>query len=440
MASPQPTDPRIAASDPVAEVAPGGIRNRGRAALLLSVASVASGLAAYAYVVLGTHQYGASAFAPVGVTWSIWSAEVAVVTFPVQHWIIREMNVDPESGRLRRNLRLLATGVVLLAAALFLITWAARDSLFHRHSIVYPLLVPISLVGSFLVGVSRGSLVGRGRVGAMATSVAVDNVLRLAAAIAVVALGWDAPAFAMAIAVGFVVAFFWPSAFVFARGEHASSAQSFGRDFAAFVGASLIAQLLVNEGPVLVALLGRPDHEVTAMFAVFALGRAPMLVVGFASVVLTAEFSRWFVLGQVHAINRARAIIVSVTAAAAGLTALVAAAIGVQVIHAVFGSSVNTTAAIVASVAGGCVVALGALVLTLLLVSQHRSTSALGAALIGLAAGVPVIVFAPNRGSLSVAVAFLVAEVVTLALLAQQSRPTVPAQEAAATTATTTSR
>jgi O-antigen/teichoic acid export membrane protein len=427
----RPTNPGApTAADPVADVATGGIRNRGRAALVLSLASVASGLAAYAYVVLGTHQYGASAFAPVGVTWSIWSAEVAVVTFPVQHWIIREMNVDPGSGRLRRNLRLLATGVVLLAAALFVVSWVARDSLFHRDSVIFPLLVPISLVGSFLVGVSRGSLVGRGRVGAMATSVALDNVLRLAAAIAVVAIGWGAPAFGMAIAVGFVVSFFWPSAFVFPRAESSSTAPAFGRDFAAFVGASLIAQLLVNEGPVLVALLGRPDHEVTAMFAVFALGRAPMLIVGFASVVLTAEFSRWYVLGDFHSINRARALITAITAIAAGVTAVVAAAIGVRVVHVVFGSSVNTTAAIVSSVAAGCVVALGALVLTLLLVSQHRSVTALGAALIGLAAGVPVVVFAPNRGSLCVAIAFLVAEIVTLVLLAQQSRPGAPANAA----------
>jgi O-antigen/teichoic acid export membrane protein len=148
-----------------------------------------------------------------------------------------------------------------------------------------------------------------------------------------------------------------------------------------------------------------------------------MLVVGFASVLLTAEFSRWSVNGRVDAINRMRALTVTLTCAASALTAVLAALFGRQVIHIVFGPSVNTTAGIVASVGAGCVIALGALVLTLLLVAQHRSTSAFVAALIGFAAAVLVVAVAPNKSALAVAVGFLVAEVVTLAALAQQSRP-----------------
>src|SRR4051812_30813501 len=56
-----------------------GVRAKGAArhAVALAFGTVVAGVAAYGYVALGTRHYGADAFAPVAVLWSVWPMAAA---------------------------------------------------------------------------------------------------------------------------------------------------------------------------------------------------------------------------------------------------------------------------------------------------------------------------------------------------------------------------
>jgi O-antigen/teichoic acid export membrane protein len=395
-------------------------------ATVLGVSSIVAGLAAYAYVLLGTHEFGSDAFAPVGVLWSIWAAAAAVLTFPLQHWVIRELNVDPAGKRLGRELTFLGLGVLALAGVAGAACFGARHELFHRNSFVYPLLVAVIIVGSALVGISRGALAGRGRMPATAFSVGAENVLRVAAAGAFVAAGLGVEAFAAGLVAGFAVAFFWPGALRFPLGRRDGERTRFGRDFGGLLGASLIAQLLLSAGPVVVAVLGGADREVTAVFAVFALARAPTVVAGFVSMILTAEFSRWAVAGHDDRLRRVLTLTVVATVVTAAVTAFVAAVAGPRVVQMVFGPDVDAARIVVVSVGTGCALALGVLVLTLMLVAQQRSAAAFLCALIGVVAAAVVVVVGRASPPSAVGTALMVSQIATLVALVPLATPRHP--------------
>jgi hypothetical protein len=251
----------------------------------------------------------------------------------------------------------------------------------------------------------------------MALSVSVDNVLRLGAAIVVVVVGAGPELFSVTILLGFAVAFWWPSALTFARHVDGHRVNGFGADFAGFVGASLIAQLLLNEGPVVVALLGGSDREVTAMFAVFAIARAPTLIAGFVSVILTRQFAQWFRLGRGRLVARARNVIGAAVAIASVGAAAFAAIAGPPLVRVVFGSDVDVPSEVAVPIVAGCILALGVLALTLLLVTEHRGVTAFVAAAGGMLVCGLAIAFESGSISHRVALAFLLAEVATFFLL-----------------------
>ncbi len=393
------------------------LQRRGRDATLLTIASVVAGIGAYAYVVLGTRHYGSRAFAPVGVLWSLWSAEASVVTFPIQHWIVRGLHIDPTGARLRRELVGVAMAVTSLAVVLGAAAALWRHSVFHRGSFVYPALVALVTVGMAGVGASRGLLAGRGRFRETALSIAIENLLRVAAGVVVVAASGGVPAFAVALLAGFAVALFWPTAFRLAPWQAGATRERFAADFGGLVGASFVGQVLLSAAPVIVAVLGGSDREVTATFAAFALARAPMVVAVFVSVMLTAEFARWVAIGRLDLIRRVTGLTAAATVAASAAATLAAWAIGRSVLHVVFGRTVDTTRLVVATIALGCTVALGVLVLTLLLVVQRRSGSAFAATVLGVVVGAVSLAFVGHGAPARVGIAFAVSQVTTFAVM-----------------------
>ena len=50
--------------------------------------------------------FGPEGFAPISVLWSIWAMSVAVITFPVQHWVIRTIETDGDESAVRTPLPL----------------------------------------------------------------------------------------------------------------------------------------------------------------------------------------------------------------------------------------------------------------------------------------------------------------------------------------------
>lgn len=133
----------------------------------LVLGSAVNGLAAYAFVAVGTRAYGAEVFAPVSVIWTFWALSVAAFTFPVQHWIIRVVEVEGGDASVRRTLPRLAAVAGVVAMLMLAVAFPLRQRLFGTPSLWWPVLVPIVSVGSAVVGY------GRGPDGALAASIGV---------------------------------------------------------------------------------------------------------------------------------------------------------------------------------------------------------------------------------------------------------------------------
>ncbi len=161
----------------------------------LLTGTAVSGLLAYAYVVLGTRTYGAVEFAPISVLWTIWAMSAAVITFPVQHWVIRTIEADGTDGTVRAVRPLILAAAVLLSTTIGVLAWLARSTLFSDSGALYPVLAATIPLGSVMVGLTRGTLAARRRFTAAAAAFATENLIRAVAAVIVVLAGWGSSAY-----------------------------------------------------------------------------------------------------------------------------------------------------------------------------------------------------------------------------------------------------
>ena len=181
---------RLYAADALSESRQGWLRD---ASALLTGTAV-SGLLAYAYVVLGTRTYGAFEFAPISVLWTIWAMSAAVITFPVQHWVIRTIEADGTDGTVRAALPLILGAAVLLSTMIGVVAWLARSTLFSDTGALYPILAATIPLGAMMVGLTRGTLAARRRFTAAAAAFASENLIRVVAAVIAVRAGWGSSA------------------------------------------------------------------------------------------------------------------------------------------------------------------------------------------------------------------------------------------------------
>ena len=255
----------------------------------LLAGSLVNGLAAYGFIALGTRALGAEGFAPVAIVWVFWAFSAALLTFPIQHWVIRQMELDGHSG----GVRAAAGRVALMAAAVAvgegLIAAVAGRRLFGDGSWVWPAAVAGVALGSGFMGLLRGLLAGSGRYRAAAVVIGGENLIRLAVGAALLASSRDPRLLAAALLTGPLIALFWPKAW---RLDPVAGP----RPSTGLVGAAglsvLLAQAILNGGPPLVAALGGAEAEVTAFFSALALFRAPYLVALGLTVRITAPLTR----------------------------------------------------------------------------------------------------------------------------------------------------
>jgi O-antigen/teichoic acid export membrane protein len=382
----------------------------------LLVGSVANGLAAYGFIALGTRVLGADRFAPVAIVWVFWAFSAALLTFPIQHWVIRQMALDGHSGGVRaaRARVAMLAGVVALgegAAAL-----AARRGLFGDGSWAWPACVAAVAAGAGLMGLVRGVLAGSGRYRAAAVAIGGENVVRLAAGAAFLAVDRDPRLFAAALLTGPLIALLWPRAL---RLDPVTGPPP----PTGLVGAAgfsvLLAQVVLNGGPPLLAVLGADDASVTALFSALALFRAPYLVVLGLTVRATGPLTRRVAEGG-------RGRLRGPAAATAGLTLALAAGafgaawpLGPPLIRALFGPGSAPSAPVSGAAAAGCVLALGGLALTVMLIAAGARRALVVSWLAAAAAGGIALAVAGGLGAVGgVVVAFNIAEGVAVALAA----------------------
>lgn len=385
-------------------------------ALALATGTVATGIAAYAYIALGTREYGAASFAPIAIIWSVWPAAAAGFGFPLEQWIARELAAGPGGeARVHAMLRSALPAIVAISVAAGLVCWAAGDRIFGESGPLYPsLLVAVSL-GAASMGVLRGGLAGQGRYHASAVATASENAVRLFAALVVVGAGGGVKAYAAVLVLGPLVGLLWPGAFRYPRSdaEGVNGAPGLGE----LAGAALLAQIVLAAAPVILAAMVGATAAVTAVFVSLALLRAPYLIaVGIS----------------VRALPRLTRSLGSDTAALSGLLwrislgsvigAIVAAAIAPAVlpglVSLVFGDEAVPADGTLSGLAAGVVGAHGALAAMVVLIAAGRSRIALRAWIVACLTNSALLVALPLVPEVRVAAAFAGAEIVAVLAMA----------------------
>jgi hypothetical protein len=384
----------------------------------LAAGSAASGALAYLVFALTTRALGAELAAPVSVLWSYWSLAGAALTFPLQHWVASTVVLHGE-GAVRAVLPRLFLGLVAASLALGAVTWLGRDALFHRDGLAFPGLVALVTVGSAVIGLARGGLTAHDRFLGLAVNLVGENALRCLVVAALASADVRSPtAYGLGLVVGHLVAFVQPSALAFARDPGRGATRSAFAFLSTSGTAQLLSQVVLTGGPVLLAIAGGTAAEVTAMFAVLALFRAPYILALGAVSQLTGVMTRLVARGDAAAIRRVRALIVGGTIGLAVPTGVIGLLLGPTLLRLIFGADLAFGEAESAMVAVACTFAVGNLVCTVTVMARNRPSAlvwAWTAAIAGAAAGFGVLAALPATSR--IASAFLVAELLAFALL-----------------------
>ena len=376
----------------------------------LVAGSLVNGLAAYAFIVVGTRALGADAFAPVAVLWSFWAASAAVLTFPIQHWAIRRIEIDGDTGSVRASLRPVAAWAAALTAVQTVVAAMWAEDLFGEGGWFWPAAVAALALGSAVLGLARGVLAGRGRYHAAATLIGSENVLRLLAGSAAVALSDDPRILAAALLVGPLAVLGWPST---ARLDRSSTPGDLGLIGSTGAGI-LVSQILLNGGPPVLAAAGGAEAQVTALFTTLALFRAPYLVALGLSVRATAPITRAVAGGRAGEVRRS-----TLAGVAAGVL-LAAAALPIgwwlapPLVEVLFGPGSRPAPGAAAAVAAGAVMALVALGVTVVLIAVGSQVRVIVTWLVGLAAAAVTLLLG-SAGQEGVAAAFAAGEAAAVA-------------------------
>lgn len=345
-------------------------RGAKRDSTALALGSVASGLLAYAVFALTTRALGPADAAPVSILWTYWSFAGAALTFPLQHWIARSVAVHGE-GAIRRSLPRLSLVLLGTSLALGALAWILREPLFRRADLWFPGLVVLVTVGSAVIGVVRGGLAARGRFGSLAGSLVAENAVRCALVGALMLADVRAAVgYGLCLVAGHLVAAFWPASLRFGRTNTFGAAPSPLAFLSGAASAQLLAQIVLTGGPVLLALTGGTPGEVTVLFAALALFRAPYMVALSLVSQLTGRIAGMVVGGDQGGLRRTRSAVLSSTAAATVLAALVGVTAGPALLRLIFGSQVELAPALAGVVAVGSTVAIANLVLTVSVMAQ----------------------------------------------------------------------
>jgi O-antigen/teichoic acid export membrane protein len=383
----------------------------------LAVGSVVSGLLAYVFFALVTRALGPEPAAPVSVLWAWWSFAGAALTFPLQHWITRSVTVHEGEAAVRRALAGVVLVVVLVGVVAGVVSWLARDLLFHLSGVEFPLLVVAVALGSGAMGVVRGLLAARRRFPALGAALVAENALRCVAALVLITAGVTDPvAYGVALVAGYAAIVFWPSTFRIG-GSGRDDAES---PLAFVTGASvgqLLGQAVLTGGPVLLAAAGGAPAEVTALFAGLALFRAPYtLALGLVSQ-LTERLTRLVVQGHREALRRFRAVVVATTLATAMVGAAIGAWAGPPLMELIFGDGVRLPGELTLLIAVGTVFALANLVLTVTALARGRTAALVRGWLVAAVPGALVFWLLPASALDRTTWAFAVVEAVAFCWL-----------------------
>ena len=397
------------------------------------VGSLVAGLAAYAYEVAGGRVLGPHAFAPISALLTIHFLAFVVILLPLEQVVIRRLTIDAR----RPGVPVGAVGVIA-AAALggAVLAWIGRGPLFQGDG-AYAALVAATVVAHGLFAVGRGHLAGRARYRSYGMTSAAAALVRLAVAGFVLAVNPSSLGFAAALVVGPLVVLAWRPFREGVDGGRRSqrphvvdvlSAES--HLLAGLMLASAASQALLLSGPVVVALLGARPAVVSAVFVTFTLFRAP-LTLGYNLVArVLPPLTAAAVAGDSARLVSWGRRIGAGAVVLSGAAAMGAAWIGPAFVSAVFGDAFRPDAELAGLVAGGVMLAGGALFAGQIHVARGDAGRLADAWLFAIVATGAGLIVPVGDAATRVGLAFVLGEGAALAALVLAMRNAAPGRSA----------
>lgn len=252
-------------------------------ALAVGAGLVAASATTYGFLAVSARALGPQGYAPISVLWSAVFIVTATVWMPVEQEVARLVGARAARGEGARPVSIAgartAIGLGLPAVGIVAaVAFAGSEALFGARPGVAAGLV-LAVVAFAPNHLTRAALAGTGSFGRYGACIALDSATRLAIAVALAASGVDDPVpYALAVAVAPLV-----PVVVFRRrwgaaGTAGPPAPALHRQVAPLVGGQALAQLLVNGGPIAVALLAAPGEEAAAsrFLAALLVARIPL--------------------------------------------------------------------------------------------------------------------------------------------------------------------
>ena len=385
-----------------------GADSEERGTLMMVVGALVGGVAAYLFHAWGGRALGPDAFAPIGVMWTVAFITVAVLYLPLEQWVTREVTRRTQPLR-RRGLLLGVVGFATVLAGM-VIGWLMPSLSDRAGTHMVQMLVLILGYGCFWTG--KGVLQGQGRFRRVGWMLCAEGLVRLAVAgVALysgggaVEVGW-AMAAAPWVVFGFV--FRWED------GTDLSAASGGGRFVRRYVMGALAAHILVAGAPLAVTYLGGSASEVSLVFVVFVLFRAPLTLMYSLQGRLLPPLVRMVSRGEDEPLRRLAHRLWWGSVGLAFPAAAVGYLVGPGVVRLLMGAEFAVSGTVAAMVASGTVMAAGVQLVAQTLVAGARTGSLAAAWVSGLIMAGAVAWWSGWGPVISVAVGFWAGEATVL--------------------------
>ncbi len=387
--------------------------------------SLASGLGAYAFQILGIRVLGEVAYQPITVLWTLQYLLMTIALYSGEAYVARTTVArGGHPAALDRPVRILGVWIAALALLATGTTWLLRDALFAGAgdlALVTGLLVVC--YGSFFL--IKGRMAGVSRFRSYGAATALESLGRVLVAAPVLLVSATTRALAWSMPVGAALVGLW---WLYDRrraSAHAPSHEgtapelpeaSTGRYLAATTVANAASQTLLAAGPLVVLALGAGATEVSVFFVTVTAARVPLVFAygGVLSRVLP-PLTRMAKEGRDRALTR----IAAGCALGAGALALVGAIagglVGPTLVALFFGESARPGGDFVALTVAGVALATGALLINQILVARKAESRLPLPWLLGLALAAAVVLLTDGSPTLRVSTGFVAGEVVAVA-------------------------
>ena len=246
------------------------------------------GLSTYGFLGFAGQALGPERFAPLSVMWTLLNALGIGLFLPFEQELgrVTAMRQARDEGNRSYARSVVVVALAMLAGFAVLAALAGpvlSARLLGGYGGLVVLLV-LAMAGMAAAYVVRGLLSGRGRFGRYGAQLALDGVLRVAAAGVLFGAGVEnVVAYALVLFVSPVVAVLVtaPRVSVLVRpGGPEVAGRAVARAVATLLAASVLSQVLANAGPIIVQLLATPhEAEVSGQFlAALVIARVPLFL------------------------------------------------------------------------------------------------------------------------------------------------------------------